>query len=195
MSELDKSLIAETRWQLLNLLDAERPGACPLLVLRRALQTKGVDVTEAQLLRELDYLRDKDLIAEVDLKWKLAAYGLEVLEGHEAAPVGVPLDRVVANAVRLRRQEIRWRMLSLLDAGRPVGVNRGLMLRALEDAQLLVLDNEFNQEAAYLVDKGLAQWEAEHLLAITADGVDVVEYTADAPKGVGRPPNRSVVGV
>ncbi|MGD1907386.1 MAG: hypothetical protein ACFB0C_15565 [Leptolyngbyaceae cyanobacterium] len=191
MTELNQALIGEVRWQLLNLLDARRNEAIALSILRRCLQSQSISVSEAQLLRELDYLKDKGLVDAENLAWSLTAYGLDVLEGNEAQPVGVVLERVVSDAVRLRRYEIRWRMLSLLDAGRPVGISRGLMLRALDDANLMLLDNELDQEAAYLIAKGLAEWESEHLLTITADGVDVVEYNADAPKGVGRPPQRA----
>ena len=191
MTELNQALIGEVRWQLLNLLDARRNEAIALSILRRCLQGQSISVSEAQLLRELDYLKDKGLVDAENLAWSLTAYGLDVLEGNEAQPVGVVLERVVSDAVRLRRYEIRWRMLSLLDAGRPVGISRGLMLRALDDANLMLLDNELDQEAAYLIAKGLAEWESEHLLTITADGVDVVEYNADAPKGVGRPPQRA----
>ena len=191
MTELNQALIGEVRWQLLNLLDARRNEAIALSILRRCLQGQSISVSEAQLLRELDYLKDKGLVDAENLAWSLTAYGLDVLEGNEAQPVGVVLERVVSDAVRLRRYEIRWRMLSLLAAGRPVGISRGLMLRALDDANLMLLDNELDQEAAYLIAKGLAEWESEHLLTITADGVDVVEYNADAPTGVGRPPQRA----
>lgn len=190
MSSLDQSLVAEIRWQALSLLDQKRPEEIALVILRRTMQASSVDVSEAQLLRELDYLKDKRMVEAVDLRWKLTAYGLEVLEGIEEQPAGVTLNHVVSVSVRLRRQEIRWRMLSLLDAGRPIGISRGLMLRALEDARLLVLDNEFDQESSYLVEKGFAKVESEYLLAITASGVDLVEYTTDAPASVGRPPNR-----
>lgn len=93
--------------------------------------------------------------------------------------------------VRAQREETRWRILRCLDAGRPVAVAETVIYRALHDAALNLTPATLRRELDYLRDKGLVQvhnedapvWAAE----LTHLGVDVVEYTVDAPPGIGRP--------
>ncbi|HLW69386.1 MAG TPA: hypothetical protein VKS22_02070 [Candidatus Binataceae bacterium] len=90
-----------------------------------------------------------------------------------------------------QREEARWRILRILDAGRPIGVGEEIILRVLDDLRLGLGPAGVRRELDYLSDLKLAEvgqeddgsWYAK----LTADGVDLVEYTAPAPPGVARP--------
>lgn len=90
-----------------------------------------------------------------------------------------------------RREDVRWRILRILDAGRPIGVGESIIARVLSDTKLDGAPDAVRRELDYLCGLGLAEvselddgtWHAR----LTADGVDVVEYTAVAPAGIARP--------
>jgi Fe2+ or Zn2+ uptake regulation protein len=92
---------------------------------------------------------------------------------------------------KAQREEIRWRILRTLDAGRPVAVAENIIYRTLYDISLPVTPYSLRRELDYLEDKGLIKilnrnvptWCAE----LTGAGVDVVEYTVEAPPGISRP--------
>jgi len=92
---------------------------------------------------------------------------------------------------KAQREETRWRILLILDAGRPIKVSETLIFSALSDASLAISPNELRRELDYLRDKGLVElmgedtpvWTAE----LTGTGVDVVQYTIDCPAGIARP--------
>ena len=89
------------------------------------------------------------------------------------------------------REDARWRILRVLDAGRPVGVNERIVWRVLHDVKIGLSPMQVRRELEYLQDLGLAKLEdveTETWLAkLTAHGVDVVEYTVDSPPGIARP--------
>ena len=86
-------------------------------------------------------------------------------------------------------REVRWRILVGLSAGRPLGCSENLLQLALQDAQLQVTINDIRRALDYLEKSELVKitrtqiWLAE----LTASGIDVAEYNAPAPAGVGRP--------
>lgn len=92
---------------------------------------------------------------------------------------------------KAQREETRWRIMRILDAGRPLAVSETVIFRALSDASLPVSPNMLRRELDYLRDKGVLSlsgedgpvWNAE----LTGDGVDIVEYSVPAPAGVARP--------
>lgn len=91
------------------------------------------------------------------------------------------------------RESVRWYILVALNAGRPFPVGEDILVRTLIDAKLRMTTGELRRELDYLADKGLVEvgqnrddWEA----SLTALGVDVVEYTVDAPPGMSRPAKR-----
>jgi hypothetical protein len=90
-----------------------------------------------------------------------------------------------------QREEARWRILRVLDAGRPIGVNETIVWRVLHDVKIGLSLMQVRRELEYLKDLGLAKLEdveTETWLAkLTAYGVDVVEYTVDSPPGIARP--------
>jgi hypothetical protein len=90
-----------------------------------------------------------------------------------------------------QREEARWRILRVLDAGRPIAVSESIVWRVLHDIRLPMSVNGVRREIAYLRDSALVEIDGETsdswFAKLTAHGVDVVEYTLDAPAGVARP--------
>jgi hypothetical protein len=90
-----------------------------------------------------------------------------------------------------QREEARWRILRVVDAGRPVAVCEQIVWRVLTDIKITLSLNQVRRELSYLHDLGLLELEGEDsdiwFARLTAHGVDVVEYTVKAPAGVARP--------
>ncbi len=90
-----------------------------------------------------------------------------------------------------QREEARWRILRVVDAGRPISVNEHIVWRVLTDIRLELSLHAVRRELAYLRDLGLIEIEGEGgetwFARLTAEGVDVVEYNREAPAGVARP--------
>ncbi|HXN12053.1 MAG TPA: hypothetical protein VN865_03020, partial [Candidatus Acidoferrales bacterium] len=86
------------------------------------------------------------------------------------------------------REEARWRMLRVVDAGRPIAVSEQIIWRVLADIKLSLSLNTVRRELAYLRDLGLLELEGESgetwFAKLTASGVDVVEYNFPSPAGV-----------
>ncbi len=89
------------------------------------------------------------------------------------------------------REEARWRMLRVVDAGRPIAVSEQIVWRVLADIKLSLSLNTVRRELSYLRDLGLIELEGEDaetwFAKLTANGVDVVEYTSASPAGIARP--------
>jgi hypothetical protein len=89
------------------------------------------------------------------------------------------------------REEARWRMLRVVDAGRPIAVSEQIIWRVLADIKLSLSLITVRRELAYLRDLGLLELEGEDsetwFAKLTASGVDVVEYNFPSPAGVARP--------
>ena len=89
------------------------------------------------------------------------------------------------------REEARWRMLRVVDAGRPIAVSEQIIWRVLADIKLSLSLNTVRRELTYLRDLGLLELEGETgetwFAKLTASGVDVVEYNFPSPAGVARP--------
>ncbi len=98
---------------------------------------------------------------------------------------------MVIDLQQKQREEARWRILRVLDAGRPFECNETIIWRTLHDVKLLFTLMEVRRELTYLRDLVLMEildqdtevWSAK----LTAKGVDVVEYTIPAPPGIARP--------
>jgi hypothetical protein len=90
-----------------------------------------------------------------------------------------------------QREEARWRILRVLDAARPVAASENIIARVLSDVRLPLGIDGVRRELDYLRKLGLAELEGEDAGIwygkLTARGVDVVEYTVEAPPGVARP--------
>jgi hypothetical protein len=90
-----------------------------------------------------------------------------------------------------QREEARWRIMRVLDAGRPIAVSENIIWRVLNDIKLPLSMTGVRRELDYLRALRLVEIEGEETgtwyAKLAAAGVDVVEYTADAPPGVARP--------
>jgi hypothetical protein len=90
-----------------------------------------------------------------------------------------------------QREEARWRILRVVDAGRPVAVAESIIWRVLVDLRLPFSLNAVRRELTYLRDLGILELQGEDsdtwLVRLTARGVDVVEYNDKAPAGIARP--------
>jgi hypothetical protein len=90
-----------------------------------------------------------------------------------------------------RREEARWRTLRVLDAGRPIAVSENIVWRVLNDLRLTLSLSGLRRELDYLRTLDLVAIEGQDsgtwYASLTARGVDVVEYTIEAPPGIGRP--------
>jgi hypothetical protein len=101
------------------------------------------------------------------------------------------MSGVIMDLEQKQREEARWRILRVLDAGRPIAVSESIVWRVLHDIRLPMSVNTVRRELAYLHDLGLIVIEGQDaetwLARLTAKGVDVVEYTHQAPAGIARP--------
>jgi hypothetical protein len=100
----------------------------------------------------------------------------------------------MSNAIDMeqkQREEARWRILRVVDAGRPIAVSEHIIWRVLADIRLPFSLHEVRRELTYLRDHELVDVEGEGgetwFARLTASGVDVVEYNREAPAGVARP--------
>ena len=99
-----------------------------------------------------------------------------------------------------RREEGRWRILQILEAGRPVGCNEEIIRRVLESVRLHYSVAELREELSVMQRLDLIEVEQEHgldlLVEVEGDvwaaklslkGIAVVEYSMPPPSGVARP--------
>lgn len=90
-----------------------------------------------------------------------------------------------------QREDARWRILRVVDAGRPSAVSEQIIWRVLADIRLPFSLIVVRRELSYLADLGLVELEGQDggvwFARLTACGVDVVEYNQAAPAGVARP--------
>lgn len=91
---------------------------------------------------------------------------------------------------QVQREDLRWRILSTLEAGRPGSVSEDLVYKIAKDVGLDITLKDIRNEMVWLEDQQLVMithkgrvWMAR----ILAFGVNVVEYNMDAPVGIGRP--------
>lgn len=93
---------------------------------------------------------------------------------------------------KAKRETARWRILRILDAGRPGKLDEQLVLVALNDAQVSLSASELRRELDYLRDRKLVELEGEGSpmwrATLTRYGIDIVEYTIECGPGIARPP-------
>jgi RIO-like serine/threonine protein kinase len=99
------------------------------------------------------------------------------------------MDRL--NLEQKQRETARWRILRVLDAGRPMPVSEAIVWRVVTESETQLSPNAVRRELSYLRDLALLEIEHEDTetwsAKLTARGVDVVEYTIAAPAGIARP--------
>lgn len=96
------------------------------------------------------------------------------------------------NLEKFRREEIRWRILRIADAGRPIGVTETQTYRVLHDCGFVLGPAELRREVEYLKTKDLIEFalkkDGTWWLKLTAVGIDFVEYATPDLLGIDRPP-------
>lgn len=99
------------------------------------------------------------------------------------------LDHLIDHA-RAEREYLRWVILLALWHARPYGTTEGVILGACRDIPLRATTDEVRRELDSLEKRGLVAVERGPLWSatLTAAGEDVVDYRAEAPAGVARPP-------
>ena len=92
---------------------------------------------------------------------------------------------------RAERETLRWIILSALWHGRPYGVNEHVLLMTARDIPLRVNADLVRSEMGSLEKRSLVKvgragpsWWGE----LTAEGEAVVDYRAEAPNDIARPP-------
>lgn len=92
---------------------------------------------------------------------------------------------------KMQREEIRWRILVVLNAGRPKPVSESLVLRVLTDVALPATPASLRRELDYLESRKLVEINGRDsgtwMCELTHLGVDVVEYTVPCNPGIARP--------
>ena len=90
------------------------------------------------------------------------------------------------------REAARWLILVALDAGEDLGATETMLLGALREALPFLSPQTLRHEVRYLASRNYVSltvadgrpWRAR----ITAAGTDLVEYRAECPPGIDRPP-------
>jgi hypothetical protein len=96
---------------------------------------------------------------------------------------------------RARSEQLRWNILLALDVARPERlapvVLVGALATSLSHLNRMQAEREVLREVDYLRLCGLltvgSELTVESPLSLTADGIDVVQYTADCRDTIGRP--------
>jgi hypothetical protein len=93
---------------------------------------------------------------------------------------------------KAQREEVRWRILRALDAGRPRPVSETILLRVLTDIELPITAHELRRELDYLAGRLLIEIQGRDAgpvwtASLTRMGIDLVEYTIPCEPGIARP--------
>lgn len=95
------------------------------------------------------------------------------------------------DAIKVRRETMRWNILLTLSNARPQEVYEGLVLATMQGIFLDASALEVRRELDYLADRELIDLRKEpsgHWFGkLIRNGVDVVEYTVACDPGIGRP--------
>ncbi|HUY26158.1 MAG TPA: hypothetical protein VMV27_01955 [Candidatus Binataceae bacterium] len=90
-----------------------------------------------------------------------------------------------------QKEDARWRILRVIDAGRPIAVSEQIVWRVLVDLKLLFSLHDVRRELDYLRMRKLIEIEGEETDfwygTLTRAGIDLVEYTAPVEPGIARP--------
>lgn len=93
---------------------------------------------------------------------------------------------------KTRREGMRWTVLLTLNHARPIGAHESLILQTIQGVYVDATPAELRRELDYLERYQLVDLEKQPAGfwrgALSHYGVDVVEYTAEVPAGIARPP-------
>lgn len=187
---LAKAQRERLRWEILNLVESQRPAPANADVLAVAL----AGPTKAELHRELRYLADRGLVSLDDqrLDWRVTMTwpGIDVVDYVvECGPGIARPDGDDATMTRATRGSLRWRLLVTLNFGGGAFVGEDVLAATMLDSGLPVTLARLRRNLDYLELRGLVaterggRWQAR----INRHGVDLVEYSIDCAPGIARP--------
>lgn len=89
------------------------------------------------------------------------------------------------------REEVRWRILAMLNIGRPSILPETFVLSVLVDLALTVTPAELRRALDYLERRKLLTIQRKEQLwcpELTQLGIDIAEYAVPCEPGIARPP-------
>jgi hypothetical protein len=93
--------------------------------------------------------------------------------------------------LKIRREAMRWHLLSAINLSRPQGIYTSALLPIIQSVYPDASELELKRELDYLEERELVKIEKDPLDRWMADltrwGVDIVEYTVECDAGVARP--------
>ena len=93
--------------------------------------------------------------------------------------------------VKSRREGMRWHLLNAMDKARPLGAIDTLLLDVVRCIYPDATPNELHSQLDYLDNLALVvldkQPDGHWHGRLNNNGVDIVEYTVDCPRGIARP--------
>lgn len=96
-----------------------------------------------------------------------------------------------ADILKVRREAIRWHLLSAINLSRPVGIYTEALLPIIQSVYTDATHQEIRKELDYLEVREMCTIQRDPvdrwMVALTRTGIDFVEYTIDAQLGVARP--------
>lgn len=95
------------------------------------------------------------------------------------------------NMQKIRREQIRWHLMAIINVSRPYGINTPALLPVIQSVYQDATEHELRRELDYLEVRELVKIQRDPLdhwmVELTRWGVDVVEYAVDCDPGVARP--------
>ena len=92
---------------------------------------------------------------------------------------------------KIRREDMRWHLLSILNLSRPVGMNTEPLLAVMKSVYPDATHREVRLALDYLDHRELVRIERDPLdhwcVELTRHGIDFVEYVTLAQPGISRP--------
>ena len=92
---------------------------------------------------------------------------------------------------KIRREAIRWHLLSAINVSRPVGIYTEALLPIIQSVYTDATHQELRRELDYLEERELCKIHRDPMdrwfVDLSRCGIDYVEYTIDAQPGIARP--------
>lgn len=92
---------------------------------------------------------------------------------------------------KVRREAIRWHLLTVANISRPMGIYTEAMLPVIQSLYPTATENEIRRELDYLEERELVKVKRDPMdrwfVELTRVGIDVVEYTVECDAGISRP--------
>lgn len=93
--------------------------------------------------------------------------------------------------LKIRREAMRWHLLSAVNLSRPYGAYTEALLPIVQSVYLDATHQEVRRELDYLEEREMVHISKDPLdrwmVDLTRYGIDFVEYTIDAQPGIARP--------